>query len=311
MVRQGLAPTMGDLFWPVPLVLAALLLTVHSAPEVPGFPPGFPDFGRSQCKTIPHTMALCHGVGYSQMRLPNLLGHDSMKEVVQQAASWVPLLSKHCHADTRKFLCSLFAPVCLSEVREAIRPCRSLCRDVRDGCAPVMLAFGFPWPDMLDCGRFPTDNDLCIPSANSDEDRAHHEEVKVCEACVSEGELEKTILANYCKNDFVVKVKVKGVTYVDGDARVTLEGRGRPLLGPAVTELPDELWLAGAGAGAGIGGGIGGGCSCDELRDRSASFMLMGRLWSEGKWRLTLVRRWQGSKRDLRRIHRNVRKIRC
>ncbi|XP_078258086.1 secreted frizzled-related protein 2-like [Rhinoraja longicauda] len=309
MVRQGLpSPTGwagGGISGPAPLLLAALLLCALPAPASAS--PAFPDVGRSQCKAIPHTMALCHGVGYSQMRLPNLLGHDSMREVVQQAASWVPLLSKQCHADTRKFLCSLFAPVCLSEVREAIRPCRSLCRDVRDGCAPVMLAFGFPWPDMLGCDRFPTDNDLCIPAANSAEDTAQHQELKVCEACISEGEVEKAILAQYCKNDFVVKVKVKGITYVDSDARLTLEGRGRPLLAPAVAEMPDELWLAGAGTGTGGGDG----CSCNELLDRSTSYLLMGRLWTEGRWRLTLVRRWQGSKRDLRRIHRNIRKIRC
>uniref|UniRef100_A0A8C5RTW9 FZ domain-containing protein n=1 Tax=Laticauda laticaudata TaxID=8630 RepID=A0A8C5RTW9_LATLA len=65
---------------------------------------------RSACKPVPSSMSLCHGVGYSEMRLPNLLGHDTMKEALQQAASWVPLLTKQCHRETKKFLCSLFAP---------------------------------------------------------------------------------------------------------------------------------------------------------------------------------------------------------
>ena len=62
-----------------------------------------------------------------QMRLPNLLDHDTMSEVSQQATSWLPLLNVQCHADSQLFLCSLFAPVCLER---PIYPCRSLCKKV-------------------------------------------------------------------------------------------------------------------------------------------------------------------------------------
>lgn len=80
---------------------------------------------RSVCKPIPSTLSLCHGVGYREMRLPNLLGHDSLKEAQQQSAAWLPLVSKLCHRDTKKFLCSLFAPVCLPEgpLPWAVRGC--------------------------------------------------------------------------------------------------------------------------------------------------------------------------------------------
>lgn len=123
-------------------------------------------YKKNNCKPIPANLLLCHDIEYSDMRLPNLLGHETMNEVLQQASSWIPLVQKQCHPDTRKFLCSLFAPVCLDDLDEPIQPCRSLCERVRDGCAPVMSAFGFPWPKMLDCDRFPLDNDLCIPPAS-------------------------------------------------------------------------------------------------------------------------------------------------
>lgn len=113
-----------------------------------------------QCVDIPTELRLCYNVGYKKMRLPNLLDHETMPEVKQQAGSWVPLLAKRCHADTQVFLCSLFAPVCLDR---PIYPCRSLCEAVRDSCAPVMETYGFPWPEMLQCEKFPIDNDLCIP----------------------------------------------------------------------------------------------------------------------------------------------------
>ena len=75
----------------------------------------FPEWGlgggrsaQPTCVDIPRNLTLCYGIRYSKMRLPNLLDHDSMAEIIQQAASWVPLLNVRCHADTQLFLCSLF-----------------------------------------------------------------------------------------------------------------------------------------------------------------------------------------------------------
>lgn len=67
----------------------------------------------SRCVPIPSGMALCQNIGYDTMRMPNLLGHESPAEAVQQSASWLPLLARECHPDARIFLCSLFAPICL------------------------------------------------------------------------------------------------------------------------------------------------------------------------------------------------------
>uniref|UniRef100_A0A3Q0RM25 Secreted frizzled-related protein 2 like n=1 Tax=Amphilophus citrinellus TaxID=61819 RepID=A0A3Q0RM25_AMPCI len=136
---------------------------------------------RSVCKPIPSTLFLCHGIGYRSMWIPNILGHDSLREVQQQSAAWLPLISKHCHRDTKKFLCSLFAPVCLPELSGPVSPCRSLCEAVRDGCVPVMSAFGFPWPYMFNCTRFPHGTELCIPTTEEQDGRetemVKHEEV--------------------------------------------------------------------------------------------------------------------------------------
>ena len=65
------------------------------------------------CVDIPSNMSLCKNIGYTKMRLPNLLDHDTLQEASQQAASWIPLLNVKCHEDTQLFLCSLFAPVSL------------------------------------------------------------------------------------------------------------------------------------------------------------------------------------------------------
>lgn len=118
--------------------------------------------GRPQeptCVDIPQDMPLCSGIDYNKMRLPNLLEHDTLKEAQQQAGYWVPLLNLRCHPNTQLFLCSLFTPVCLES---PIPPCRSLCEAVRQGCESRMQTYSFPWPDMLNCDKFPLDNDMCI-----------------------------------------------------------------------------------------------------------------------------------------------------
>lgn len=118
------------------------------------------------CVDIPRNMTLCHEIGYKKMRLPNLLDHDTIAEISQQAVSWIPLLNVKCHPDTQLFLCSLFSPVCLDR---PIYPCRSLCYKVKAGCEGRMQTYGYPWPDMFNCERFPMDNDMCITSqAKSD-----------------------------------------------------------------------------------------------------------------------------------------------
>ena len=73
------------------------------------------------CVNIPANMSLCQGIGYNRMRLPNLLEHDTLDEVLQQSAEWNVLANRQCHPDTKLFLCSLFSPVCLDQL---IYPCR-------------------------------------------------------------------------------------------------------------------------------------------------------------------------------------------
>jgi hypothetical protein len=41
------------------------------------------------CVSIPQNMTLCHNIGYTKMRLPNLLEHDSMQEASQQVKIYI------------------------------------------------------------------------------------------------------------------------------------------------------------------------------------------------------------------------------
>jgi len=62
---------------------------------------GLLGLSNTRCVDIPENLTLCRNIGYQQMRLPNLLDHDTLREVGQQASSWVRLVSVRCHPDTQ------------------------------------------------------------------------------------------------------------------------------------------------------------------------------------------------------------------
>lgn len=120
-------------------------------------------FTQRQCVPIPSGMTLCNDVGYQNMSLPNMLGHDTVAEVKSQAEPWVYLRNVGCHSNTELFLCSLYAPVCLER---PIYPCQSLCDAVKESCGPYLYKYGFQWPEILKCDKFPKDDGLCIKEIN-------------------------------------------------------------------------------------------------------------------------------------------------
>lgn len=210
-------------------LLAAVLLSaapVSSLPQttadvgVPGLDEGGgwgSGLQQPSCQTIPANMSLCRDIGYSQMRLPNLLGHETMTEVLEQGRYWVPLLNQRCHPDAQLLLCSLFTPLCLDR---DIPPCRSLCTAVRDKCSSRMLQFGFSWPPMLNCSKYPVDNDLCVKQQADQTNTGVHQLNKnggpvviqeppsnMCVAC-SQPLTEDNIKQYFCRADLVVRGRI-------------------------------------------------------------------------------------------------------
>ncbi|KAL7071994.1 hypothetical protein ACQ4LE_008652 [Meloidogyne hapla] len=182
----------------------------------------------SKCLNITERFTLCYGMQYKTMRLPNLLEHETMEEAIQQSSAWISLFRLHCHAHTKLFLCSLFAPICLPQIEKPIHPCESLCNAVKEGCAARMEKYGFPWPEMLNCSKFPSDNDLCIkpPSTPTTDDvETEGEEEKrrkypqpllanvkgqICKSCAQVATFEN-LMDNFCRSSYVLKVRVRPI----------------------------------------------------------------------------------------------------
>jgi len=172
---------------------------------------------QSKCEDIPANMSLCKNIGYTKMRFPNLLGHDTMTEMLQQARPWVPLLGIGCHENTKLFLCSLFSPVC---VDRPIYPCRTFCEAVKAGCESRMLTYGYPWPEMLRCDKFPLDNDLCLgpQTANAEADDS------VCDACDHPDTFE-AFVDSFCTSDFALRVRVDEQIVSGDDLKLTVKSK--------------------------------------------------------------------------------------
>ncbi|KAK7155967.1 hypothetical protein R3I94_006133 [Phoxinus phoxinus] len=261
---------------------------------------------RSVCKPVPNTMGLCSGIGYGEMRLPNLLGHDTAREAQQQSASWIPLLGKHCHRDTRRFLCSLFAPVCLPEVPVPVRPCRSLCEAVRDACLPVMSAFGFPWPEMFNCSRFPDGPELCVPGerdANRETTTGAPTGSVICEVCSPDSAGEREIQQNFCKSPFAFRLRVGSWSRDGSDVRVVPQGRSR------VLRWQDHQLAAGEQSALWLPGGRD--CSCPALDGPlTGSYIALAHMAS-GRMLLTRLLRWAREEKELKKFIRGMLRRAC
>lgn len=158
-------------------------------------------YGSQRCYKIPKNMSLCQNIGYNGMILPNYLQHEDLKEAVEQSQVWTSLAQTECHSDLRKFLCALYAPVCVDGHQERlIHPCQNLCEDVRRSCLPKMLQFGFGWPDIVKCSRFPTSaTRMCIPLTQQRRLR--------CSGCVEEPTFESAI-SSFCMADVVIRAQI-------------------------------------------------------------------------------------------------------
>lgn len=106
----------------------------------------------------PIKVDLCSGLGYNMTGMPNLGGNELQQEAEYYLTTFLPLIQYGCSTHLKLFLCSVYVPMCTEKVSNPIGPCRGLCESVKAKCYPVLQGFGFPWPDALECSRFPVQN---------------------------------------------------------------------------------------------------------------------------------------------------------
>ncbi|XP_066986681.1 uncharacterized protein [Macrobrachium rosenbergii] len=106
---------------------------------------------KRECEPV--LVPLCGDLPYNTS-FPNIFNHDSQEEAWLEIHQFFPLIRMQCSLDLQLFLCSVYVPVC-TEREKAVMPCKNLCQSARHGCEELMNEFGFPWPESLQCDRFP------------------------------------------------------------------------------------------------------------------------------------------------------------
>ena len=181
-----------------------------------------------------------------------------------------------------------------------IYPCRSICTAVKAGCEKRMLAYGFAWPEMLNCDKFPLDNDLCIKP------QAHMQPVdNSCDACQQSTTFEG-IMDNFCRAGLVVRAKVsekkrrgdgslelvlsKSKIYKYGNEGGRRSGRRRDRSSPSNKE-PLHIFLENGNTC---------GCPVISTMTKKDSFLIMANRL-EDRWVVSFIMKKPKKSKDFRR----------
>ena len=104
------------------------------------------------------TIQMCKHFEYNMTRFPNRFHHEAQSETAMEMHQYWPLIQIGCSSKLRFFLCTTYAPIC-DNTNKTFVPCRSVCKEARNGCLRIMKTYGFKWPQKLNCNLFPKKKD--------------------------------------------------------------------------------------------------------------------------------------------------------
>lgn len=115
-------------------------------------------------KCSPLQLNYCNKLTYNTTTYPNILGHESFKDLKEDVISFRDLVDAECFRLAYDFVCHVLQPACRKGKREdeMLLPCRSYCRDFMTGCGSRLTP---RLKEGLDCNRFPEfgSDSSCIP----------------------------------------------------------------------------------------------------------------------------------------------------
>ncbi|ESP00371.1 hypothetical protein LOTGIDRAFT_200873, partial [Lottia gigantea] len=122
-------------------------------------------------KCLEISIPMCKGIGYNYTYMPNQFNHETQEEAGLEVHQFWPLVEIQCSPDLLFFLCSIYAPICMTNYKKHLPACRSVCERAKSGCAPLMRQYGFAWPERMNCESLPEYGDkdhLCMDMNTTD-----------------------------------------------------------------------------------------------------------------------------------------------
>jgi hypothetical protein len=119
----------------------------------------------SKCEPLnTNVLQLCKNIAYNETRFPNFMKQNTQEEAAADTAFYLPLIRINCSPVLKLFLCTLYAPPCVTNYTLPLKPCREMCEKAKSGCEDYMTRFKFSWPEYIDCWRFPSFNgaEACV-----------------------------------------------------------------------------------------------------------------------------------------------------
>lgn len=117
-------------------------------------------------KCQPTASYLCTIESYTTIQpFNNSLGHRSLAEANAELFKYSYLFAHApCNYSIQLFLCSLYLPVCVTQVDHQLLPCRDECELARSNCASFLRNANQEWPEAWNCNKFPYQREdrLCV-----------------------------------------------------------------------------------------------------------------------------------------------------
>ena len=96
----------------------------------------------------------CGAVGWNTVHFPNFRNQETQAEAENELREYYPLINTNCSNCIVHFLCSVYFPFCDPNYPYfRLPPCKELCDCVYNGCNDDLQAYGFSWPEYLDCNN--------------------------------------------------------------------------------------------------------------------------------------------------------------
>ncbi|KAK3578390.1 hypothetical protein CHS0354_025483 [Potamilus streckersoni] len=107
------------------------------------------------CDKIP--LPMCQNIAFRTGSLPNMFFQRSLEEIMTEMQFYEPLVLSGCSPNLVFLLCGTYMPFCIKNENPFTLPCQELCKSVKADCELdfQLLYRGLPWPNKLQCQRYP------------------------------------------------------------------------------------------------------------------------------------------------------------